>query len=75
MIVLQGRVVTAFGDAESLGTEVAAPAGLPRTDGAFVKVSLSATGAQPGWNAPADLYFRSRDGEWQLVGFERIPVR
>ncbi len=64
-----------LGDVESRGTEMPAPAGLPRRDGAFVKVSVSPVGENGASSAPADLYFRSRAGAWQLVGVERMPAR
>lgn len=51
-----------------------APAGLPRQDGRFIKVELSAVDAQfKSWETPVDAYFRLRDGGWRLVGFERMP--
>jgi hypothetical protein len=53
---------------------VQAPALLPRLDGAFLKVELSAVGsAEPSWERPVHAYFRLREGGWRLVGFERVP--
>jgi hypothetical protein len=50
------------------------PDGLPRTEGAFIPVELSATGAAPGsWHRPVHAYFRLLQGTWRLVGFERMP--
>ncbi|RPI54206.1 MAG: hypothetical protein EHM55_11495 [Acidobacteria bacterium] len=50
-----------------------APEGLPRIDGAFVKVELSAIGGSHGaWARPANAYFRLGQGGWTLVGFERM---
>jgi hypothetical protein len=57
-------------------TTMPAPEGLPRTEGAFIKIELSAVGAvQTSWQQPVHAYFRLRDGEWRLVGFERLPER
>jgi len=57
-------------------TSLQAPEGLPQTDGAFIKVALSAVGAaHPSWETPVDAFFRLRNGEWRLVGFERLPER
>jgi hypothetical protein len=54
-------------------TAVHAPAGLPGTDGAFIKVALSAIGGdQVSSQAPVNAYFRLRNGSWRWVGFERI---
>jgi len=61
--------------AETTGATTAlhAPAGLPATDGAFIKVALSAIGGeQVSWQAPVNAYFRLRNGSWRWVGFERI---
>jgi hypothetical protein len=55
-------------------TRMTAPAGLPRTDGAFIRVSLNAIdGAHPSWGEPVQAWFRLRQGQWRLVGFERVP--
>jgi hypothetical protein len=63
-----------IGESRSGSTTLHAPARLPRTDGAFLKVSLSASGApHRAWESPVDAYFRLRQGEWRLIGFERIP--
>ena len=61
--------------AETTGATTAlhVPAGLPATDGAFIKVELSAIGGdQASWQAPVNAYFRLRNGSWRWVGFERI---
>jgi hypothetical protein len=50
-----------------------APAGLPRVEGAFVKVDVSAGGElNPAWANPVIAYFRLSGSSWNLVGFERI---
>jgi hypothetical protein len=54
-------------------TSLQAPGGLPRNDGAFIKVALSAIGGDlASWQAPVNAYFRLRNGSWRWVGFERI---
>ena len=70
----------ATGDSHFLGTSEApdtylhAPAALPESEGAFVKVALSSSGsAHASWSHPVNAYFRLRTGSWQLVGFERMP--
>jgi hypothetical protein len=63
-----------LGETSARDTRLPIAAGLPRTDGAFIKVELSALGgAHPGWQAPVNAYFRLRSGNWKLVGFERMP--
>jgi hypothetical protein len=53
---------------------IEAPKGLPRGEGAFVKVELSALGGMyPSWGIPVTAYFRLQSGSWRLVGFERMP--
>jgi hypothetical protein len=51
-----------------------APAGLPRAEGAFVKVAIGAVGgSHAAWAMPVDAYFTLARGGWQLVGFEQMP--
>ncbi len=51
-----------------------APAGVPRTEGGFVKVAISSSGSPyASWSEPVDVFFRYRAGEWQFVGFDRLP--
>jgi hypothetical protein len=53
---------------------VQAPADLPRGDGTFIKVSVSAVDPpHPAWATPVDVYFRRVGGAWKLVGVERLP--
>jgi hypothetical protein len=62
-----------FGESTGRTTELQAPAGLPQRDGAFVKVGLSAFGAEhASWTAPVQAYFHRQQGSWRLVGFERM---
>lgn len=47
---------------------------LPSAADAFVKVEISATGAeQASWATPVSAYFRRAANGWKLVGFERMP--
>ena len=65
-----------IGETSSPTTVLEAPATLPKEDGIYVKVALSAIGGpNPAWEVPVDAYFRRCDGEWRLIGFERIPER
>ena len=63
---------TLIGETSAPTSQLQAPAGLPRSEGAFVKVELSALGsAHAAWAKPASAYFRLSQGGWKLVGFER----
>jgi hypothetical protein len=65
-----------FGETVRRTTEMTAPAGLPNADGVFIKVALSADGGfNPSWATPIDAYFHRSNGEWRLVGFERMRER
>jgi hypothetical protein len=51
-----------------------APSDLPRGDGTFIKVSITALEPpHPAWAKPVDVYFRRTGGGWKLVGVERLP--
>lgn len=66
----------AIGESAAIEPAMAAPVELPATDGAFLKLALSSHGsAHDSWSVPVDAYFRLRGGDWQLVGFERMPDR
>jgi hypothetical protein len=55
-------------------TTLDAPDGLPRGEGSFVAVDISAENAQyQTWRRPVRAYFRRDANEWKLVGFERLP--
>ena len=60
-------------DASVTETHAPLPPGLPAGDNAFVKVQISATGADKSWEEPVAAYFQRRAGSWTLVGFERLP--
>ena len=48
------------------------PADLPRADGAYIRVSISAVESPlAAWTRPVEVYFRRAGGRWQLVGIER----
>lgn len=67
------RAVRRLGETSGRSTTLAAPP-LPQAEGTYVKVELRATGAaEAAWELPVEGYFRRCDGEWRLVGFERIP--
>jgi hypothetical protein len=61
-----------IGETSDVVAVLHAPAGIPQTEGAFVKVDLSAIDSQRSWEEPVSAYFRREDGRWKLVGFERI---
>jgi len=55
-------------------TRLEAPSGLPCHDGGFVKIELSSIdGFRPSWAQPINVFFRYQQGQWQLVGLERMP--
>ena len=57
----------------SQSERIQGPADLPKADGTFVKVSVSALeSAHPAWAKPVDVYFRRAGGAWRLVGVERL---
>jgi hypothetical protein len=61
-----------LGQTSAPTAELRAPGGLPRSEGAFVKVDVSAFGStHPAWATPASAYFRLGQSGWKLVGFER----
>jgi hypothetical protein len=65
---------TSLGETTSRWTTIATPGCLPVAAGVYVKVQLRSVGAaNPAWETPVDAYFRMVQGEWRLVGFERMP--
>jgi hypothetical protein len=63
-----------LGETSAAEARLAAPAGLAPSEGAFVRVDVSATSAEhPAWATPARIYFRRSAGAWILTGLERQP--
>jgi hypothetical protein len=53
---------------------VQAPADLPRADGTYIKVSISAVEPpHASWAKPVDVYFKRAGNAWRLVGVDRMP--
>lgn len=77
------RFDNATGDTTVIGTpteaaepRLAAPAGLPASDGSYVRVDIVTTNATyPSWQTPVRLHFRRAAGAWQLVGVNRLVGR
>jgi hypothetical protein len=66
--------VTRLGETSAETPHLTAPAGLPSTPGAFVRVEASAEHAEhPSWARPVHIYFRRGASSWSLVGLERLP--
>jgi hypothetical protein len=70
----------ATGDTSSLGEtrssleSMTAPARLPATPGAFVKIEIAAVGApHESWHRPLHVYFVRQQTGWRLIGLERMP--
>jgi hypothetical protein len=58
------------------GLEVQAPASLPTAADAYIRVDVAAVGgADPSWQVPVSAYFKRATSGWQLVGFDRLPVK
>jgi hypothetical protein len=61
-------------ETQARSTRLEAPSGLPCHDGGFVKIELSSIdGSRPSWAQPINVFFRYQQGQWQLVGLERMP--
>ena len=61
-----------IGESTASTPALEAPGALPRAEGAFVKVEVSAVGsANRTWAQPVTAYFKFGQGAWTLVGFER----
>jgi hypothetical protein len=66
------RETALIGETSAATPQLQAPAGLPRNEGAFLKIDLSAVGAgYAAWSKPVSAYFRLGSSGWSLVGFER----
>jgi hypothetical protein len=69
------RASARIAETTSRGESMPAPSGLARTNGSYVRVSLSAVSSeQRAWAQPVEAYFRREAGGWKLVGFERMPA-
>ena len=65
----------ALGDVSGATARLTAPAALPATPGAYVRVDVSADHPEhPKWATPVRTYFRREASGWKLVGLERQPV-
>ena len=65
---------TRLGETSGRTTTLEAPNALPRHDGGFVHVKVSSVGGPtPAWNKPMDVFFRCDQGQWRLVGVDRMP--
>jgi len=53
------------------GPELPAPNSLPSSDGAYLRVDVSAAGGPEAWAQPVQLYFHRTGGGWKLVGLYR----
>jgi len=53
------------------GPELPAPNSLPSSDGAYIRVDVSAAGGPEAWAQPVQLYFHRTGGGWKLVGLYR----
>jgi hypothetical protein len=63
-----------LGDTRGASTTLQAPAGLPATAGAYVRVDIAADHAQfANWKQPIKAYFVRQAAGWKLVGLERMP--
>jgi hypothetical protein len=65
---------TPLGKTTSRTTTLDAPAGLPTQEGTYVRIALNAEGAaNPSWEVSLEAYFLRADGQWRLVGLDRLP--
>ena len=65
---------TPMGDVSGTTPRLAAPAALPSTLGAYLRIDVSADHPDhPRWATPVRTYFRREASGWKLVGLERQP--
>jgi hypothetical protein len=75
------RYDNAAGQAQVIGVptpsgqeRIQGPGDLPRADGSFLKVSVSAVEPlNPAWTRPVDVYFKRTGNAWKLIGIDRVP--
>jgi hypothetical protein len=61
-------------ETRSATTSMQGPSTLPRAEGAYIEIDLSAqSDAHPSWREPIRAYFRRTAGGWTLVGLTRLP--
>jgi hypothetical protein len=71
---VSGRT-TRIGETRSANESMPAPARLPTTSGAFVKIEIAAEGAaHESWHRPLHAYFVRQQAGWKLIGVERMPA-
>lgn len=67
------RESKSIGETSGTGTRLRAPAGLPATQNAYLKVEIAATGgAEASWKTPVQVFFCRTGQTWKLVGVERM---
>ena len=49
------------------------PVSLSAAPGTYIRVEIAAITSTTAWIMPVHAYFRRDDGNWTLVGFERLP--
>jgi hypothetical protein len=65
---------TPIAETRSATTSMQGPANLPRAQGAYIEVDLSAqSNAYSSWREPIRTYFRRTASGWTLVGLTRLP--
>jgi hypothetical protein len=63
-----------IGETNSTTAEIAAPSGLPHSDGAYVVADVRAEGTPyESWAKPVRVTFHRMNGGWKLVGLDRMP--
>jgi hypothetical protein len=75
------RYDNASGQAQAIGSptpsgqeRIQGPGDVPRGDGTFLKVSVSAVDPlHAPWARPVDAYFKRTGNAWKLVGIDRLP--
>lgn len=68
-----GEAVPFGSPTTTVAPRVKAPAPLPSTPGAFVRVQIAEKRVEPTGATPVEVYFRRDAGGWTLVGVDRVP--
>ncbi|MEO8070618.1 MAG: hypothetical protein ABI652_04400, partial [Acidobacteriota bacterium] len=67
------RTSARIGETSGTTPRLQAPTGLPTAAGGYLHVEIAATAAaNPTWATPVHAYFKRVDGDWRLIGFERL---